>query len=161
MILRDSNFWFAISFVVFAIIVYRKAVPGLLASLDARGRRIADELEQAERLRDEAQALLAQFQRKQRDALQEAQEIIASAREEAERLRAQAAADLAVALKRHEQQALAKIAQAEAEAAHQVRDLAADLVIAAAERLLRTHVDESRDAILITNATSTIQEKLH
>jgi F-type H+-transporting ATPase subunit b len=157
----DSNFWFAVAFVIFVLLVAKLAGKSILASLDERGKRIAAELEAAQKLREDAQAALAQFQRKQRDALKEAESIIASAREEAQRIRTHAAADLEVALKRREQQALDKITQAENQAVQQVRELAVDIAVAVTEKLLTENLDASRDGVLVSQAIAELPSKLH
>lgn len=159
--LHDSHFWYAVAFVVFIALVLKLAGKGILAGLDDRGRRIAAELEQAQKLREDAQAALAQFQRKQRDALKEAEAIVAQAREEADRIRVQAAKDLEHALKRREQQAIDKVAQAEAAALQQVRDLAVDIAVQATEKLLVENIDDTRNNVLIAGAIKDLSAKLH
>lgn len=159
--MNDSHVWYAVAFVIFILGVAKLAGRNVLNSLDMRGKRIADELEQAEKLREDAQAALAQFQRKQRDALKEAEAIVAQAREEAARLRMQAAADLAATLKRHEQQAVAKIAQAEALALQQVRDMAVEIAVQATEKLLVQNVDDVRNNALVDAAIGELPAKLH
>lgn len=159
--LHDSHFWYAVAFVVFIALVLKLAGKGILSGLDDRGRRIAAELEQAQKLREDAQAALAQFQRKQRDALKEAEAIVAQAREEADRIRVQAAKDLEHALKRREQQAIDKVAQAEAAALQQVRDLAVDIAVQATEKLLVENIDDTRNNVLIAGALKDLSAKLH
>lgn len=161
MMLHDSTFWYAVAFVVFILGVAKLAGKSILGGLDERGRRIADELEQAQKLREDAQATLAQFQRKQRDALKEAEAIVAQARDEATRIRAQAVKDLESALKRREQQAVEKIAQAEAVALKQVRDLAVDIAVLATEKLLVDNVDAARNSVLVDIAIKDLPTKLH
>ena len=159
--MNDSHVWYAVAFVAFVLGVAWLAGRGVLDKLDMRGKRIADELEQAEKLREDAQAALAQFQRKQRDALKEAEAIVAQAREDAVRLRAQAAADLEAGLKRQERQAVAKIAQAEALALQQVRDLAVEIAVQATEKLLVQNVDDVRNNVLVDAAIGELPGKLH
>lgn len=159
--LHDSHFWYAVAFVVFIALVLKLAGKGILSGLDDRGRRIAAELEQAQKLREDAQAALAQFQRKQRDALKEAEAIVAQAREEADRIRVQAARDLEHALKRREQQAIDKVAQAEAAALQQVRDLAVDIAVQATEKLLVENIDDARNNVLVAGAIRDLSAKLH
>lgn len=159
--MNDSHVWYAVAFIVFIVGVAKLAGKGILGSLDARSKRIADELEQAQKLREDAQAALAQFQRKQRDALKEAEAIVAQAREEAARLRSQAASDLEATLKRREQQAVDKIAQAEALAVQQVRDLAVEIAVQATEKLLVQNVDDARNSVLVDAAINELPTKLH
>ncbi|MFV3127916.1 F0F1 ATP synthase subunit B [Niveispirillum sp. KHB5.9] len=157
----DSTFWYAVAFIIFIVVVAKLAGKSILGGLDERSRRIAGELEQAQKLREDAQAALAQFQRKQRDALKEAEAIVAQAREEAARIRANAASDLEATLKRRVQQAEDKIAQAEAQALQQVRDLAVDIAVQATEKLLVENVDEARNSALVDAAIQELPAKLH
>ncbi|HYE50869.1 MAG TPA: F0F1 ATP synthase subunit B [Azospirillaceae bacterium] len=159
---QNPTFWVLVAFVLFLALVYFKGgFRALGKALDDRAEKIRQEIETAQKLREDAQAALAQFQRKQRDALKEAENIIAAAREEAERIRRQAAADLEVSLKRREAQAIEKIAQAEAQALQQVRDLAVDIAVAATEKLLVQTVDEARNDQLVAQAIGELQSKLH
>src|SRR5215468_10158957 len=83
----DPTFWVAVSTTTFIVIVFIVKAPAMVVkSLDARAVAIAKELEEARTLREEAQALLASYQKRQRDAEKEAQEIVVQARAEAERL---------------------------------------------------------------------------
>jgi F-type H+-transporting ATPase subunit b len=160
-VLQDPEFWVAISFVIFAIFILWKGTKPMLAALDARAERIRADLDQAQRLREEAQHLLAEYQRKERDATKEAEAMLAHAREEAQRLREKAAEDLAASVKRREQQALDRIAQAEAQAEAQVRAQAVDLAIAATRQLLADKLDAKQAAKLVEDAIKDIPEKLH
>ena len=119
--LHDPAFWVAIGFVLFAVLVGPKLFKAITGALDERSAKIAAELERAVKLREEAQNLLAQFQRKHRDAMKEADEIITHAKEEAERLAKQAQIDLEATVKRREQLAVQNIAQAEAQAMQERR----------------------------------------
>ena len=75
----DATFWVGIAFLVFVGVLFYFKVPGMLTkALDDRAKKISDDLEQARQLREEAQALLANYEPKQRDALAEAEEIIAN-----------------------------------------------------------------------------------
>jgi F-type H+-transporting ATPase subunit b len=154
-------FWIAVAFIAFVALVVKTGGVQILAGLDARANRIRQELEQASNLREEAQAALAQYQRKQRDALKEAESIIAAAREEAKRISRQAAEELTATLARREAQALEKIAQAEAQAVKQVRDLAVDLALEATERLLIQNLDPQRADRLVDTAINELAGKLH
>ena len=111
---QAAEFWVALATIIFAVFAFRPGAKAVTAMLDDRADKIRQELEEAQRLREDAQATLASYQRRQRDALKEAEDIIAHAREEAERLRLHSTADLEAAMKRRETQAMDKIAQAEA-----------------------------------------------
>lgn len=160
-ILSAPETWVAVAFVIFVILVWKPAQKALLSGLDARAARIEKELSEAARLREEAQALLAQYQRKHRDAMREADEIITHAREEADRLAQQAARDLETSLKRREELAMQRIAQAEQQATADVRAAAVDVAIAATERLLKDKLDGAKGDALIDQAIKELPAKLH
>jgi F-type H+-transporting ATPase subunit b len=155
------EFWVLIAFIIFVVLVWRKAKVAVLGALDERAERIRRELEEAQRLREEAQGLLAQSQRKQREALKEAEAIVAHARDEAERLRREAEVDLEAQMKRREAQAIDKIAQAEAAALQQVRDMTVDIAIDATRRILADRMDERQSAALVDDAIRGLPQNLH
>ena len=129
--------WVAIAFLCFlGLLAYLGAHRKIIETLDQRQARIKSELAEASRLRQEAQALLAEFERKGREAENEAEAIIASAKAEAERLAADAKVRMGEFVARRTKMAEAKIAQAEAQALADVRSAAADAAIAAAEKIL-------------------------
>jgi F-type H+-transporting ATPase subunit b len=131
--------WVAIAFVCFlGLLVYVGAHRKLVDALDQRQSRIKAELSEATRLREEAQALLAEFERKGKAAEGEAEAIIASAKAEAERLAVEAKQRMEDFVARRTKMAEAKIAQAEAQALADVRAAAADTAVAAAEKILAT-----------------------
>ncbi len=156
----DAEFWVAVAFLIFVGFMVWKARGALMAALDARAAKIERDIAEAQRLKEEAQALLAEYQQKQRAALGEAQDMLAQAEDEAKRLRAKAETDLAAQLQRRERQALDRIAQAEAQAVAEVRNLAADLTLAATEQLLRERIDQDRAASLADAAIEEMPRKL-
>ncbi len=160
-ILSAPETWVAVAFVIFVVLVWKPAQKALLSALDARAARIDKELSEAARLREEAQALLAQYQRKHRDAMKEADEIITHARAEADRLAQQAARDLEASLKRREELAIQRIAQAEQQATADVRAAAVDVAIAATEQLLKEKLDGAKGDALIDQAIKELPAKLH
>jgi F-type H+-transporting ATPase subunit b len=136
-ILAEPETWVAIAFVIFVGILVRLGVPGMIVKvLDDRSARIKAELDEAARLRQEAEAVLAQYRRKQKEAETEAEAIILNARGEAERLASEARAKVEDFVARRTRIAETKIAQAEAQALADVRAAAADAAVAAAERIL-------------------------
>ena len=160
-IFSDSAFWVAVSFVLFVLALLYFGVPRRITeALDARAAQIAQELDEARKLREEAQALLANYQRKQRDAEQEAEEIVTQARAEAERLAAETRETLTDQLARRTKQAQDKIAQAEAQALKEVKDTAAGVAAAAARRIITERIDQGRDAQLIDQDIKTLGTKL-
>ncbi|MCA1908939.1 MAG: F0F1 ATP synthase subunit B, partial [Magnetospirillum sp.] len=131
------------------------------AGLDARAAKIKARLDEAARLREEAQEMLATYQRKQRDAMKEAEEIIAHAKAEAERLAAQAAKDLDASLKRREAQAMDRIAQAEAAALREVQNVAVEVAVSAARQVLASSITADQAAKLVDGAIAELPQKLH
>jgi F-type H+-transporting ATPase subunit b len=135
--MAETENWVALGFFCFlALLVYLGVHRKVFDSLDARRARIKSELDDARRLREEAQALLAEFERKGHDAEKEAEAIIASAKVEAERLATEAKARIEDFVARRTKMAEQKIVQAEAQALADVKSAAADAAVAAAERIL-------------------------
>jgi len=159
--MMTPEFWVFLAFVVFVFLVWKKAKAAILGALDARAEKIRAELDEAQRLREDAQSALAAYQRRQRDALKEAEAIIAHAREEAARIRAQAAADLEAALKRREVQAVDRIAQAEAAAVNEVRHLTVDLAVQAGRKLLTEGITAKQADALIDQSIAELPKHLH
>ena len=117
--------------------------------MDNRADKIRVELEEARRLREEAQTLLASFQRKQKEAEKQAESIVKQARIDAENMAAQSRKDLAERLERRAQQAEAKIANAEAQAMSDVKSKAADMAINASSAILRKNMKPADHSALI------------
>lgn len=156
------EFWVAVSFFVFVGILLYKRVPALIAkALDARAAAIAKEIDEAERLREEAQALLARYQRQQRDAEKEVKAIVDQARAEAELASAEAAKALAAEIDRRTKMAEDKIARAEAQALSDVRTLATDVAIAAARRLIAERLSDARAKALVDAAIKDLRSKIN
>ena len=150
----------AVAFVIFVVLVLWKGMAKITVGLDKRANQIRAQLEEAQKLREEAQATLAGYQRQQRDALAEAEEIISHAKEEAERMKVDAAATLATTLKRREEQAVDRISQAEAKALQDVRNQAVDLAIAATGTLIGESMTSDVQGRLIGDATGELSTKL-
>jgi F-type H+-transporting ATPase subunit b len=157
----DATFWVAVAFVAFVALVGKKVYTFAAEALDKRAEAIRNELDEAVRLREEAQALLASYQRKQRSAESEAEEIVEHAKAEAARLAEQAETDLAAALERRTRMAEDKIAQAEAQAVAEVRDLAVDMAVKAARQLITENLDQTKAAGLVDEAIADLGKKLH
>jgi F-type H+-transporting ATPase subunit b len=137
----EAEFWVAVAFFLFlGVLAYFGVHKLILTSVDQRRDRIKAELDEARRLKQEAQALLAEYQRKQSEAEQEAAAIVAGAQAEADRLVVEAQAKMEEFVARRTKMAETKIAQAEAQAVADVRAAAADAAIAAAEKVLAENV---------------------
>jgi F-type H+-transporting ATPase subunit b len=160
-LLQDAEFWVAIAFVVFVVAVFRPARRVMIGGLDARSQRIRADLEEARRLREEAETLLSEYQRKQREAEREVAGIVARAREEAQRGAKEAASAIDAAFTRREKAAMEKIAQAEVEALTELRQRATDIATAAARHLLTEGLDPARARALISGAISEFEQRAH
>src|ERR1051326_5088231 len=136
----DPEFWVLLAVVVFVAIVWKPVRRFVVGTLDQRAMRIQGELEEARKLREEAEQLLADYQKKQREAATEAQAIVGHAREEAERIAAQAARDLQQSLERRQRLAEERIAQAESKALDEIRAAAGDVALEAARQGLGSAV---------------------
>jgi F-type H+-transporting ATPase subunit b len=159
--LQDPTFWVAVAFLCFVVLAARPVSRALTGALDARSSRIRNELDEAQALREEAQKTVAEFKRKQRDALKEAELILDHAKIEAKRLAERAEQDLEAALERREQAALDKIAQAEAQALQEVRDQAIDVALMATAKLLADNLGPERSGAIIDRAIRDLPGKLH
>ncbi|MEM7730319.1 MAG: F0F1 ATP synthase subunit B [Pseudomonadota bacterium] len=137
----SSEFWVLVPLLLFfALVAWKGGFQAMGNALDKRALAISDELDEARRLREEAQALLASYQRQQAEAEAQAVEIVERARRDAESMAAKARADLAERLQRRAAQAEAKIASAEAQALSEVRSRAADMAVDAARDLIATEL---------------------
>ncbi len=159
--LEDPTFWVAIAFLVFVVLAARPVSAALVGALDARSTRIRNELEEAQALREEAQKTVAEFKRKQHDAIKEAEHILDHAMVEAKRQRERAELDLEAALERREQAALDKIAQAEAQALQEVRDQAIEVALVATAKLISENLGQERSGAMIDQAIQDLSGKLH
>jgi F-type H+-transporting ATPase subunit b len=159
---QEPESWVAIAFVIFVgVLLYVGAHRKLIEALDHRSARIKGELDEARRLRDEAAALLAEYQRKQREAEREAEAIVAEAKAEAERVAAESKTKMEEFVARRTKLAEAKIGQAEAQALADVRVAAAEAAVSAAETILR---DAARGKVandLIAQGIADVKAKLN
>jgi F-type H+-transporting ATPase subunit b len=159
---NTPELWVAIGFVLFVVLLIVLGVhKKIAASLDARAERISQELEEAKRLREDAHKLLAEYQRKRRQAEEEAEAIVAAAKVEAERLALEAKAKAEEYVARRTRGAEEKIAQAEAQAVSEVRAAAADAAVAAAENIFAASVKGSVANDLLDNGIREVRAKLN
>jgi F-type H+-transporting ATPase subunit b len=160
--LHEAEFWVALGFFVFlGLLGYLGVHRQLGKSLDDRAARIKAELDEAKKLKEEAAALLAHYQRKRGEAEHEAADIIAGAKDEAERLAADAKVKLEEFVARRTRLAEAKIAQAEAQAAADVRAAAAEAAVAAAEKILAQQTKGDLAGQLIAKGIEDVRKKLN
>lgn len=158
----DATFFALVGLVIFlALVVYLK-VPGMVAkSLDARADQIRNDLSEAKRLREEAQQLLAEYQRKRKEAEADAAKIVAAAEREAEMIAAEAKQKTEEFVARRNALSEQKIKQAETDAVNAVRSAAVDLAIAAAEKVLASRADATVQADLFSQAVGEVKTRLN
>lgn len=160
--LRNTDFVVFVSFVLFVgVLVYFK-VPGLLGGLlDKRAATIRAELEEARKLREEAQELRASFERRKGEVKEQAERIVAKAKADAELAAKQARADLEASIARRLRGAEDQIAAAEAAAIRAVRDQAVAVAISASGELIAKNLAAEDAAKLIEQSIATVEQRLH
>jgi F-type H+-transporting ATPase subunit b len=159
---KEGETWVALGFVIILASFVWLRVPKMVAKmLDGRSGAIAHELNEAKRLREEAAALLAGYVAKAALAETEAAKIVADAREEAERFVRESRTQLRQQIERRAQMAKEKIEQAEHAALDEIRALAADKAVAAAEKLIAARLDEGRSDKLVQDSIKDLPEKLN
>ena len=144
---ENAVFWVAVAFALLFVLFGKKIFAAITSGLDSRAETIRDEIDEATRLREEAQELLAGYQRKQHEAAKEAEAIVERAKAEADRLAEKAAAHLEESLKRRERQAMDRIAQAEA-GDEGDSESAVDLAVSATGNLTDNLSDAKADALI-------------
>jgi F-type H+-transporting ATPase subunit b len=161
-LLHDPEFWVGTGFVLVLILLVWKGVPGMVGKmLDQRAQVIAAELEEAKRLRAEAAALLADYQKRASGAEAEARSIVDAATAEAAQFQKDARASLEAQIERRALAAREKIAQAEAHALNEIRGLAADAAVTAAQKLIQARLDEKRASGMIADSIKGLGDKLN
>ena len=158
---HDPELAVAIAFVIAVVLVAKKVWAALSGLLDERAAKIKAELDEAQKLKDDAQKTLGQFQRKQRDALQEAEAIVAHAREDASRVVERAKRDLEAAIERRERLAQEKIALTEAKALAEVRNAAVEVAITAARHVIAERLGDAHGQALVDQAIAELPQRLN
>jgi F-type H+-transporting ATPase subunit b len=160
--IKEPESWVAVAFVMFlGVLVYAGAFKKAIEVLDHRSTRIKAELDEARRLREEAQKLLGDYQRKQQEAEREAEAIVADAKAEAERVAAEARTKMEEFVARRTKLAETKIGLAEAQALAEVRAAAADAAVTAAEQILRATAKGKVADDLIAQGIADVKAKLN
>ena len=160
--LKNTDFVVLLGFLLFIAILFYFKVPSMVAGLlDKRADTIKSELEEAKALRDEAQAVLATYERKQQEMTEQADRIVATAKKYAEAAAAQAKVDLAASIERRIQTAEEQIAAAEASAVKEIRDRAISVAIAAAAEAVAKQTSDAEQDSLIDDAIAQVEARLH
>ncbi len=161
-ILHEPKTWIALAFVLFFLMMYKLGVFRFLGrSLDDRSAKIKAELEEAVRLREEAQATLASYQQKQKEVLAEAEQILAKTKQDAETMARAARDELRVALEKRTRLAMERIAQAEAKAVKEVQGHMVDIAMAASRAIIKEYMAQGGSEEIVKSATADIERKLH
>lgn len=150
-----------VALIILVVAVWKPFKKNVLGALDTRAERIRAELDEAQRLREEAQQLLAEYQRRRKEAEQEAGDIIAAARREAELLVEEAEKKTKDYVARRAALAEQKIGQAERDAVNEVRSSAVDIAVEAARALLAAKVDAKAGADLFRSSLQDLKSKLN
>ena len=159
--LEDPRFWVAVAFVLFIALSYKKVAKLALGALDERSAKIKAELDEAQRLRQEAEAVLQDYKQKQAEYLKEAEGILANAQKDAQALRSFSENELKTALDSRMKQAVDRIAQEESNAIMEVREHVVDIALAAARALIVDHVSNMPQDELVKLALTDIERKIH
>ena len=157
----DEVFWVGVSFVTFVVLVYKPISRFLAAALDKRSAQIEKDLNEAARLREEAQALLAVYQQKQEEVTREAENILAHAKAEAERMHSDAEAALKVKIEDRIARANDKIAQEETKALQAIQQQVVDVALATAQTIMTDALKKESDEALIKLAIKDVQRMVH
>lgn len=160
-LLSEPKVWIAVAFITFFAMFGKKLVGAMLRGLDARSETIARDLEEARRLREEANAVLNAYRTKHAESIKEAEEILHRARMDAERMVATAQAELKQLLDTRTRMAEAKISQAEKQAVDDVRGHVIDITISAAKALIMENIQAMPGDELIRRAIADIERKVH
>jgi F-type H+-transporting ATPase subunit b len=160
--ITEPEFWVAVSFFIFLGVVFYFGVHKKIASaLDARSAAIAKELAEARHLRDEAEKVLAEYRRREGEAEKEAESIIALAAKEAEMLATETRKSVKEHFDRRMKLAEEKIARAEADAVREVRSVAVDAAVAAAQSLIAKNLTLDRAEKLVSKSIDNLKSKLN
>ena len=161
-IFYNSNFVFLLALILFfGIIVYYGVHKLIFRGLDERAKRIRDELDEARRLREEAQKTFADFERKSREVGAQAEEIVEHAKVEAERAGEKAKVDLKESIERRLKAADEQIAMAEREAVREVKDRAVRVAVAAAAEVMRERMSADKADALIDQSIESVGSRLN
>ncbi len=157
--LSSLVFWSLVSFAVLLFLLYRYAFPVLLKGLEDREKKIREDLENAERGRQEAQSLLAEYQEKLKSAHKEAHQILDLSRKEAQKQMDENAERMKQEGQRILGQARNEIEREKQQALQDVRTVAMDLSLLAAEKILARKITDADHARLVDEAIREIADK--
>ena len=159
--LLDTDIWYAVSFLGFAAILWKYGKPALLGALDSRINAVREELETAENLRVEAQEMLAQYQRKHKDAVKDAEEILTNAKKQAKEIQKKAEVDLDETIARREKQLIERLDRLKQNAKDEILEHASSLAIAATTEIISDTLDKKANTKLVDQTIKGVGKNFH
>ena len=160
-LLSDPVLWLTASFVIFLFILWKMGKDAFVGMLDSKIEHIRSEIQTAESLRTEAQELLAQYERKHRDSMQEAEVIVMNAKKHAEQIRKTAEAELDETMRRRERQLEDRLERMKQNAIDEIRQHAANLAIQATKEIIVDQMDKKVSDRLIEDSIKDIGKQVH
>jgi F-type H+-transporting ATPase subunit b len=158
-VLHNPEFWVAIGFAIFFILLGRTFWKLMKGGLDGRAAKVQEQLNEASALRAEAQRLLDLYRSKQEQAVKDAADILEAAKAQAEMMRQAGEAELKRTLAAREAQAMDRIALAEQAAIQSVKARAVEIAIRAATGLVAESIDKDGAAALVDRAIDDLPQR--
>lgn len=160
-ILQDATAWLALSFAIFAWVLWTYGKGPFLALIDSYIERARNELEEARRLREEAEILLTRYEADYQNALKESEQIVARTKKHVDDMQAQAERDLAEISARHERQLEARLDRMKVAAVEEIQNYAADLAVNAAREIILAKLDNKSQGALIEKSIAGARQNLN
>ncbi|MCK5296807.1 MAG: F0F1 ATP synthase subunit B [Alphaproteobacteria bacterium] len=157
---EDSTFWVAVSFVLVIAFLYKPISRAFNTAMLVRAKKITTRLEEARKLREDTQALLAECQHKIRNSEQEAEDILLKAKADVEHLKKEAESHLDAVFAKRERQAIEHIEQAEKQSIQEIQHLAVDIFISATKTVFKEDITARQSNTIIDSAIKELPEKL-
>lgn len=158
---QTAEFWVLVSFSIFLFFAFKPAAKKLIALLDDYAHRVKQDLDEARSLKTDAKKLLSEYQIQYREAVDEADDIIAHAKQEAERMKAQALKDLKEKIDRQEQQVIERIQHAKEKALAEVKEMSVDIAITASTKILNDVLQGEEGDKLLDDQIKILPSKLN
>ena len=152
--------WVLIAFILFFVLVGKKLWSALTTNLDQRKKMIENELNEAKKLREEAQAELNASLKKQKEINKQVLDIINDAKSTAKQIEADALKKSDIIIKRKEEQAKQKINNAQIEALNNIKNISAELSVKSAKIYIQNELDSNIQKALYSDSKQKLKEKL-
>lgn len=159
--LQDSNLWLTFSFLIFSFIVWRMGKPAIMGMIDNYIAQVKDDIAAAQALRDEAHQLLSEYQTKHRDAMKEAEKILAGAKRQAEEIRRMEEKELADSMARRERHLAQRLEMMKNAAIQDIKQYAADLAVKATTEIIQEKLDAQTRQTLIDQSINDVAAGVH